>query len=86
MRYEWNEEKRSANLGKHGVDFQAMEGFRWRTADIRPSPRGGEMRYMATGRIGPLLHVAVYTRRGERVRIISLREANRREVRDYERP
>ena len=84
MRYEWDEEKRSANLGKHGVDFQAISGFDWEAADIRPSPRGGEMRYVATGRIGLLLHRVVFTLRGERVRIISLREANRKEARDYE--
>jgi uncharacterized DUF497 family protein len=86
VRYEWDEEKRASNLDKHGLDFEAMEGFDWRTADVRPSPRGGEMRYMATGLIGPRLHVAVYTRRGERARIISLRKAKRREVRNYELP
>ena len=86
MRYEWDEEKRASNLQKHGLDFDAMEQFQWQTAHIETSPRGGELRYVATGRIGPLLHVAVFTRRGERTRIISLREANRREVRDYERP
>ena len=44
------------------------------------------MRYIATGPIGARLHVAVHTRRGERTRIISLRKADRQEVRDYERP
>ena len=73
-------------LGSLTVDFEAMEEFDWRTADIKPSPRGGEMRYVATGRMGVRLHRAVFTLRGERVRIISLREANRREVRNYERP
>ena len=86
MRYEWDEEKRSSNLDKHGVDFEAMEGFDWEAADIEASPRGGEMRYIATGPIGARLHVAVHTRRGERTRIISLRKADRQEVRDYERP
>ena len=86
MRYEWDEEKRSSNLDKHGVDFEAMEEFDWEAADIEASPRGGEMRYIATGPIGTRLHVAVHTRRGERTRIISLRKADRQEVRDYERP
>ena len=86
MRYEWDEEKRSSNLDKHGVDFEAMEEFDWEAADIEASPRGGEMRYIATGPIGVRLHVAVHTRRGERTRIISLRKADRQEVRDYERP
>ena len=86
MRYEWDEEKRSSNLDKHGVDFEAMEEFDWEAADIEASPRGGEIRYIATGPIGARLHVAVHTRRGERTRIISLRKADRQEVRDYERP
>ena len=86
MRYEWDEEKRSSNLDKHGVDFEAMEEFDWEAADIEASPRGGEMRYIATGPIGARLHVAVHTRRDERTRIISLRKADRQEVRDYERP
>ena len=86
MRYEWDEEERSSNLDKHGVDFEAMEEFDWEAADIEASPRGGEMRYIATGPIGARLHVAVHTRRGERTRIISLRKADRQEVRDYERP
>ena len=86
MRYEWDEEKRASNLDEHGVDFEAMEEFDWEAADIEASPRGGEMRYIATGPIGARLHVAVHTRRGERTRIISLRKADRQEVRDYERP
>ena len=86
MRYEWDEEKRASNLDKYGVDFEAMEEFDWEAADIEASPRGGEMRYIATGPIGARLHVAVHTRRGERTRIISLRKADRQEVRDYERP
>ena len=86
MRYEWDEEERASNLDKHGVDFEAMEEFDWEAADIEASPRGGEMRYIATGPIGARLHVAVHTRRGERTRIISLRKADRQEVRDYERP
>jgi uncharacterized DUF497 family protein len=51
VRYEWDEEKRASNLDKHGVDFEAMEEFDWEAADIEASPRGGEMRYIATGPI-----------------------------------
>ena len=86
MRYEWDEEKRAANLQKHGLDFDAMEQFQWRTAHVKTSLRGGEVRYVATGHIGTRLHRAVFTRRGDRTRIISLRKANRREARDYEQP
>jgi uncharacterized DUF497 family protein len=35
--------------------------------------------------IGTRLHVAVVTPRGEDLRVISLRKANAREVKDYEK-
>ena len=40
-------------------------------------------RFVATGFIGRRLHVAVFTERGDRVRVISLRRANSREARRY---
>ncbi len=39
----------------------------------------GETRIIAIGEIGGVEHVCVYTRRGEGVRPISLRRANRKE-------
>ena len=84
-KYEWDESKRAANIAKHGVDFDAVNGFVWRTAILNPSPRGGEMRFAAAGYIGERVYRLIFTWRGERIRIISLRRANRQEVRDYER-
>ena len=84
MEYEWDEAKQAANLDKHDIDFAAIEGFIWRTAAIDSSPRGGEMRYMATGYIGPHLFQVVFTTRGERTRILSLRRASRKEIWEYE--
>lgn len=43
----------------------------------------GELREMALGFIGVRLHAMAFTRRGDTVRIISLRKANRVEVRRY---
>ena len=31
MKYEWDEQKREANLVKHGVDFTEVENFEWDT-------------------------------------------------------
>ena len=86
MIYEWDEAKREANRSKHGIDFDEVRSFVWETAEIKPSPRGNEMRYAATGYIGPRLHRVIYTERGERLRIISVRKAHLQEVRDYDRP
>lgn len=44
----------------------------------------GENRYIAMGRIDDHIHVLVFTVRDEAVRIISLRKANKREVKNYE--
>ena len=83
--YEWDEGKRLSNQVKHGVDFSEAIDFEWDTAVIHSSPRGGEARYMAIGFIGYRLHCLVYTIRCDNRRIVSLRKANQREKRHYER-
>ena len=85
MEYEWDEGKRISNLAKQGVDFLEVEAFEWETAVIDPSPRHGETRLAAIGYIGDRLHHLVYTIRGDNRRIVSLRKANLRERRCYER-
>jgi uncharacterized protein len=45
----------------------------------------GEERLVATGFIGPLVHVLVYTMRSGTTWVISLRRANKREIRRYDR-
>ena len=81
--YDWNAEKAAANFAKHGVSFEAVRDFDWTTAveaeDIRYDH--GEKRMQALGLIGGRHHVLVYTRRGDTIRVISLRRANRRELR-----
>ena len=78
----WDEDKRQTNLAKHDVDFADAAGFDWPAATERPDNRHdyGEVRIEATGLIGDRLHVLVYTRRENALRIISLRKANPREV------
>jgi uncharacterized DUF497 family protein len=44
----------------------------------------GEERYIAATPIGARLHVVVFTIRSGTLRIISLRKANRREIKRYE--
>lgn len=87
IRYVWDAPKRAANLAVHKIDFTAAYRFDWNTARVDPDTRRdyGEPRFVALGRIGPRLHVLVFTPRGGFVRIISLRKANAREVRRYEK-
>ncbi|GAB6040886.1 BrnT family toxin [Endothiovibrio diazotrophicus] len=85
MEYEWDDAKAVANRDKHGVDFHEAEAFEWDAALIDPDTRRdyGEPRFTALGPIGNRLYVMVYTVRGETLRIISLRKANRREFNRY---
>ncbi len=86
MEYEWDEAKRAANLRKHGVDFESVTEFDWSAALLLPDARHdyGEPRWVEIGPIGGRVHCLVFTKRGGRIRVISLRKANRREVKRHE--
>ena len=83
MTYEWDETKRRTNIGKHRADFEQADAFDWDTAEVEPDPHYAEDRFRAVGFIGDQLHVLVFTIRGDDVRIISLRKANRGEMRRH---
>ena len=88
MEYEWDASKNGANMQAGRPGFEIIEDFEWETAVIRRSDRHGEDRWAAIGLIGDRLHHVVYTNRGERTRIISLRSASteERDVYVRERP
>ena len=88
MEFEWDARKAESNAAKHGVIFlEAMSVFgdphELVIADADHSE--GEDRFLSMGlsAAGRLLVVA-YTERGGRIRIISAREATRRERKQYE--
>ena len=83
--YDWDEAKRAANIAQHKVDFTAVYEFDWETAvvDFDDRENYGELRERATGFIGDILHVLIFTERDEATRIISLRRANKKDVRRY---
>ena len=83
MPYEWDDQKCRDNLEKHEIGFSAVELFEWDTSVKIPSPRYGEMRWLAIGYIGLRLYAIAYAERGNNTRIISLRKASRQEIRDY---
>lgn len=83
--YEWDEAKRRENLRKHGVDFAVVEGFVWEQSIIFEDVRERylERRWVAFGPIGDRLYALVFTERGDVTRVISLREATKRERKLY---
>jgi uncharacterized protein len=86
VEFEWDEAKRRANFAKHGVDFALVELFDWDNATFWEDARRdyGENRWRAVGVIGGKLYALIYTKRRERIRVISLRIASRREHATYE--
>ncbi len=86
VEYEWDDAKDAANQFKHGVAFAQVLRFDWDAAIVLPDNRRdyGEPRWFAFGPINGRLHCLVFTKRGECIRVISLRKANQREVTRYE--
>lgn len=86
--FEWDPKKHEANLFKHGVSFE--EGstvFGDPLALNMPDPDHsiGEERFLLLGFSYKMrLLVVSYAERGRRTRLISVREATRRERRQYE--
>ena len=83
--FEWDDEKARRNLARHGVAFETIRSFDWSTCTTFPDVRFDydEPRLVSHGLVGARLHVAIWTPRQERVRLISLRKANQREIRNY---
>jgi uncharacterized protein len=87
-RFEWDPTKASHNLEKHGVSFEeAQTAFddSLFLAFEDPKHSEEERRYLLMGQSsrGRLLVVA-YTERRDKIRVISAREATRRERKAYE--
>ncbi len=81
MQYEWDARKAAINLEKHGVSFEQVRRFDWGRALVWRDDRRdyGEERWIALAPIEQRVHVLVYTLRNGRIRVISLRKANKRE-------
>ena len=85
MLIEFDPLKNQSNIAKHGVSLALASELEWEQALIRVDDRFeyGERRMIALApRTGALYYVAFVDRHRVR-RIISLRRANRREVKHY---
>ncbi|MCL4485909.1 MAG: BrnT family toxin [Nitrospirae bacterium] len=88
MEFEWDETKRMTNISKHGLDFvDGLKAFRNRLLVRKDSRKEyGEDRWQGIGEIEGQIVVLVFTERSpKRIRIISLRKANKYERQGYER-
>ncbi len=85
MKIEYDPNKNRRNITKHGISFDLAERFEWDTALIWEDTRYnyGETRFCALGYIEIRMYHLVFTYRDDTVRVISLRKANKREIKHY---
>ena len=86
--FEWDEEKAASNLEKHGVSFQeASTIFMDLLSSTISDPLHSfeEQRFITIGESAEReVLVVVHTQRVTKIRIISAREATRKERQNYE--
>jgi uncharacterized DUF497 family protein len=85
MRIEFDPAKNVANRAKHGVSLALAGELDWEAALVWIDDRFNydELRMIALAPQTEILYYVAFVDRGEARRIISLRRANRREVKYY---
>jgi uncharacterized DUF497 family protein len=86
MTFEWDPEKNKANRIKHGLSFERAiaiwESVHLEVEDIARSEEG-ERRGATLGWVGAKLYLAIWTRRADKLRLISVRRARQNEERVF---
>jgi len=85
MAIDFDPARDAANIAKHGVSLPAACEMALDDAVIVADTRFdyGEERFNAYGLIGETLHAMTFTRRGDDIRVISLRRARPKELKRY---
>jgi len=86
MRITWDEDKNRSNFEKHGLWLEDAWAVFEGPMTIRVDDRRdyGETRHAALGCLADMIVFLAYALRGDAVRMISMRRANRAERRIYE--
>jgi hypothetical protein len=86
MLIEFDPAKNERNIRERGLSFEEAAAFDFETALIEMDGRHdySEARLTAIGKLDDIPHVLIFTMRGDVLRVISFRKANKREVRRYE--
>jgi uncharacterized DUF497 family protein len=83
MDFEWDDRKKQANIEKHGINFEfakeVSSGIWIAKQDNRQDY--GEDRFLALGLLDEFVLLVVYTKRFQKMRLISARRANAQERR-----
>jgi uncharacterized protein len=90
LAFEWDSEKASSNLKKHGISFEeAVTIFQDEVLTAEDRSAYGELREISFGRLdggqsSGVIVCVVHTDRSDRVRIISARKATAQERRHFD--
>lgn len=84
--FEFDPEKSRANEERHGIDFIEAQKL-WSVLKVIIPARStkGESRYFILGRLEDKVYAAIFTKRGENIRLISCHRADKRLERIYRR-
>jgi len=86
LEFEYDENKSASNKEKHGIDFKEAKALWSDLNAIRSAVNYvEEPRYLLTAKCNEKLYTAVYTMRDTRIRMISVRRAHGKEVKEYEK-
>jgi uncharacterized DUF497 family protein len=82
MKFSWDENKRKANLAKHGLDFaDVFAGATFTFEDGRFDY--GEERFITVGMLHGRVVVLIHTERRNSIHLISMRKATKHEQEIY---
>jgi uncharacterized DUF497 family protein len=81
VNFEWDERKRRSNLSKHGIDFHDCKAVFGGPIVTMHDDRidYGEQRFITFGLLEDRVVVVAHTEAADRVRVISMRKATKRE-------
>jgi len=85
MEFEFDPPKSEINKNKHGINFTEAQAL-WEDPDFIeiPAKTKDEPRFLVVGRISEKHWSGIITYRGEKIRIISVRQSRQEEVDIYE--
>jgi uncharacterized DUF497 family protein len=85
MGFEYDPDKSAENKRKHGIDFEEAQRLWADSALVEiPARTTDEPRWLLVGQMESKHWSAIITRRGDNVRLISVRRSRAEEVRIYE--
>jgi uncharacterized protein len=85
VKFDWDPRKARKNRARHGVPLELVRSFDFDNAKIVEDDDidYGETRLVGVGFIRDRIYVVVFVERGDVVRVISLRKADRKEAEEY---